>query len=127
MIKATHNESYRPTGERADFCVGYFNLRGWKLIDTLIDEWTGGSDSCCRLLVGMQPSPQDELRAAFSLNGEDDGIDQQTVKRLQRRVAEGFREQLTFGAPTNADEVSLRRLSAQIKLLNSRFIIRTRP
>lgn len=101
--------------KRGDFCVGYFNLRGWKQIDTLVDEWSGGEHDCCRLLVGMQPAPQDELRSAFSLNNGSDGIDQQTVKRLQRSVAESFREQLTFGAPTNADEMALRRLSAQIK------------
>jgi hypothetical protein len=63
----------------------------------------------------MQPAPQDELRAAFSLRNEDNGVDQQTIKRLQRRVAEGFREQLTYGAPTNMDEAALRRLSEQIK------------
>ena len=63
----------------------------------------------------MQTLPQDELRDALSLASGHDGLDQQAVLNLKKRMAEEFRNQLTFGAPTNADELGLRRLSAQIK------------
>ncbi len=100
---------------RADFCVGYFNLRGWKAIDGLIDKWAGGAGQQCRLLVGMQRLPQDELRTAYSLLPQEDQISQQAVIRLKRRLAQEFRAQLSFGAPTDEDEAGLRRLSAQLK------------
>ncbi len=101
--------------DRADFCVGYFNLRGWKQLDSYIENWSGGKGNCCRLLVGMQKLPQEELISALSLVKSDKGIDQQTALRIKKKLAEEFRNQLTLGIPTNEDEAGLRRLAAQIK------------
>lgn len=101
--------------DRADFCVGYFNLRGWKQIDELVDSWAGGPERCCRLLVGMQRLPQEELQGALSVLQSDGDIDNQTAIRLKKQLAEDFRAQLTFGVPTDADERGLRRLAGQIR------------
>jgi len=100
--------------ERADFCVGYFNLRGWRYIDRLMENWQGGVNGCCRLLIGMHETPEGELRKVFSLRGMQD-VDQSTVVRLKTRIAQEFREQLLMGAPSNADQEGLRRLSAQLR------------
>lgn len=63
----------------------------------------------------MQSAPKDELRRAFSLTDKDPIVDNATVIRLKKRIAEEFREQLTYGTPTNADEAALRRLQKQLK------------
>ena len=101
--------------QRADFCVGYFNLRGWKLVDGFIEAWPGGDTACCRLIVGMTFMPQDELRKSFSLTETPDELDAQSAQRLKKRMAEEFKSQLVLGAPNNVDEAGLRRLSAQLK------------
>jgi hypothetical protein len=40
--------------DHSDFCVGFFNLRGWKQPDSYVERSSRGEGKCCRLLVGMQ-------------------------------------------------------------------------
>jgi len=99
---------------RADFCVGYFNLRGWRALASYVDGWSNPDDQC-RILVGMQRLPHDELRESLSLLEGKPGIDNQAALRLRKHLAEQFRQQLTIGAPTNEDEGTLRRLASQLR------------
>jgi len=100
---------------RADFCVGYFNLRGWKQLDQYVEPWQGGEDNCVRLLVGMQKLPQDELKHVLRIAKNDAELDNQSAIRLKRRLAEEFRMQLAIGAPSNEDEATLRQLAVQLR------------
>ncbi|NLD43879.1 MAG: NgoFVII family restriction endonuclease [Chloroflexi bacterium] len=100
----------------ADFCVGYLNLRGWRGLSDCISEWPGGEGRCVRLLVGMQRLPREQLRILYRHGGDDDGlVDNETISRLRKRLAEELRDQLTIGMPTDADEAGLRRFCAQLK------------
>jgi hypothetical protein len=57
--------------KRADFCVGYFNLRWWKLVTNQINQLQGEDiyeddekhHRICRLLIGMHRPPEDLVRA----------------------------------------------------------------
>ena len=99
---------------RADFCVGYFNLRGWGGLAPLVDRWQP-DDGPCRVLIGMQRLPHEDLRDALSLVDRPSGMDNQTAHRLRVQLAEQLRQQLTIGAPTNADERILRQLAEQLR------------
>lgn len=99
---------------KADFCVGYFNLRGWREVADKIDAWTGREGNQCRLLIGMQRRPEDLVKELFSTR-EQDPIDIATAAKLRKALAQEFKDQLTIGIPTEVDEIGLRKLSSQIK------------
>jgi len=104
--------------KRGDFCVGYFNLRGWSCIDKVVQQWPQPTDNAhlppCRLLVGMQRLPHEQLRYWLSDEDERDP-DNKTLNRLKKDAAKEFRNQLTFGQPTDKDEAGLRRLAKQLQ------------
>ena len=103
------------SSDRADFCVGYLNLRGWRSIDKYVERWSGGEGHCCRLLVGMHQLPHDEFRTARSLAKRQTALDTSKALQLKKQLAEEFKDQLAMGAPSNEDEQGLRRLAKQIK------------
>ena len=100
---------------RADFCVGYFNLRGWKLIQAEIEQFTGGENNCCRLLIGMQKLPKDELNQVLGLGISRKPISQSDTINLKKRIVQEFSQQLMIGKPNNDDELGLKRLKSQLK------------
>jgi len=107
--------------KRVDFCVGYFNLRGWNLVINEIDQLHGdyveedGQNvyRVCRLLIGMHRPPEEYIRKLYSKN--DELPDSAMVQRCKLQIALDFKRQLLLGLPTKQDECTLRRLSAQMK------------
>ncbi len=110
--------------KRADFCVGYFNLRGWKCIYDLIDKLVGQlvyeeKDEkehlrFCRLLIGMQHPSEELIQALYSVD-PNKKVDSETVQRAKRKIVEDFRKQLVIGVPSADDEKALRELKRQLE------------
>jgi superfamily II DNA or RNA helicase len=108
--------------KRVDFCVGYFNLRGWGLVVNEIDQLDGdfvyekdvSIHRTCRLLIGMHRPPLDMIKRLYS---SQSALlpDTEEIKLCKRQIADDFRKQLIIGRQTAQDEHNLRRLSAQLK------------
>lgn len=107
---------------RADFCIGYFNLRGWQKVASVIDKLPGGhlpeefedeNKYHCRVLIGMQRMPEEEIRDYFS--NENRTLDNNIALELKKKIAKEFKEQLIIGNPTNQDEIALKKLAKQLR------------
>jgi superfamily II DNA or RNA helicase len=100
---------------RADFCVGYLNLRGWQAIDDLIARWDPSIGQVCRVLVGMQRPPHEDIRELYRQTDDSGFLDNATASRLKSQFAAHLREQITLGIPTGSDEAGLRKLARQLR------------
>jgi len=100
---------------RADICVGYFNLRGWISIADAVDRFDGSQGHCCRLLVGMNRHPEDEMRNTQSAIRRSETIGGDERARMVQAAVESFKEQIEFGVPSVQAEQTLRRLAGQIR------------
>ena len=96
-----------PSVKRVDFCVGYFNLRGWKLIIDQVDNLPGdyveeGNNDVfctCHLLIGMHHHNEDYIRRLY---GQDDTLpDANMVKKSKLQIAIDFANNYRSGYPQN--------------------------
>jgi hypothetical protein len=81
-----------------------FDNNEQKLLPTLK---AGGEGACCRLLIGMQKLPQQQLEEVLSIIKQDGELDNQTAVRLRKTIAEHFRGQLTIAAPNESHRLFL--------------------
>ena len=102
-------------GRRADFCAGYFNLRGWGKVCGEVQKLPGDGENICRLIVGMPPRPDEDGVRRLHGRREEDPPGNADAARRRRDAAEKFRRQLTLGVPANADGEALRKLQAQLR------------
>ena len=100
---------------RADFCVGYMNLRGWQSFDDLVQPWSAAEGQICRVLVGMQRPLHDEIRELYRAASGPERLDNATAVRIKAQFAAHLREQITLGIPTGKDEAALRTLARQLR------------
>jgi superfamily II DNA or RNA helicase len=102
--------------KRADFCVGYLNLRGWQSIDDLIQTWNPELGQQCRVLVGMQRPESADIRELYrQMPDTGEVLDQGNAVRLKHQFAAQLREQITLGIPTGKDEAGLRQFAQQLR------------
>lgn len=114
--------SHIATANRVDYCVGYFNLRGWKTVCENVTHLAGANvveneqsvTRYARLLVGMTKTHKEELLEEFAAPGELT-VDNDKANNYRKRLVKEFAEQLTIGTPTQSDEITLQKLLQQLK------------
>ncbi|ANQ76036.1 MULTISPECIES: helicase-related protein [Rhodococcus] len=112
----SHLQETLRVSERMDVAVGYFNLRGWSVFDSLVEDKAeqGKPVPVVRILIGMvmtgpQETALEELQAAVE---GTEVLDADFIVGRERKaqLLEQLRTQLMRGLPTNADRAALQSL-----------------
>lgn len=115
--------------ERADFCIGYFNLRGWSQLSKHVDKLSGDNTENpeCRILLGMYADDESEKRIKELYSGKEQSkIDLGKAVKLKKELARNLRDQLTYGIPSKRDERNLQKLAKQLRSGKIRVKLYTR-
>lgn len=104
---------------RIDAAVGYFNLRGWKMLGDVVNHRDVGATPVARILIGMvhgEPEDQvlDYLQRTLEGAPLEELMDRKTAQTRQQQAKLKFRQQLMRGAPSATDEATIRDLRTQL-------------
>ncbi|MCH9779819.1 MAG: NgoFVII family restriction endonuclease, partial [Alphaproteobacteria bacterium] len=104
------------SAHQADFCVGYFNLRGWRVIADAVTDWDEGKS--CRLLVGMNHNIEWDVQNFYRYGDAASKAylrpEREAFGERRDRAIAAFGRQLVFGHPTRETEKTLRVLRDQL-------------
>jgi superfamily II DNA or RNA helicase len=104
--------------ESLDACIGYFNLRGWKILEKIVEDLSATESPKARILIGMLDRPDQtvlqNLRLA-AVHNENIIYDGEVMASELTSILSNFSAQLVSGIPNNSDLVTLKNLSASLR------------
>ena len=101
--------------KRADVCVGYFSIHGYKDIASQLAHYHGGEGSQLRVIVGMANSPHLDARKASRQTTGDSGLTNEQIHMRKKAAIELFADQFSFRTPNKSDEDGLKQLLEDLR------------
>ncbi len=97
-----------------DAVVGYFNLRGWRLLAAAVDQLPSGAERepKARVLVGMTEPPEAEMER-LQTQGSPQPVTSKDASERRAATGKEMTRQLEVGLPNTEDEAALRALLRQ--------------